>query len=445
MKETIGFISLGCPKNRVDSEVMLGELKRAGYSFTSQKNKAQIIIINTCCFIHSAEQESRETIAEFSDWREGGKIKKLIVTGCLPQKYKLEIKKMFPAVDVFLGPGNFHELVKIIEQDGKNIIRAKTPKYLYHHLTPRVSTTPFYYRYVKIAEGCNNFCRYCLIPYLRGPYRSRRISSVVREVETLAEQGAREIILIAQDTTNYGLDLYQKRQIVKLLKALSQIPSVEWIRLMYTHPFHLTEDLLECLAKERKICSYLDLPIQHISSAILKKMGRQGDRKFLVGLFKRIRKRYPQLALRTSLLVGFPGETERHFEELVSFIQEIKFNRLGVFIYSPQPGTPAAKLKNQIPLEIKEERRNILMRLQQKISYQHHQNLVGKEIRVLLEQQVSLRPPVFSARSEYDAPEIDGLVYIGVPPKKAKSLSPGQFEKVRITKATEYDLNAEII
>ncbi|MFH1612709.1 MAG: 30S ribosomal protein S12 methylthiotransferase RimO [bacterium] len=439
MNTKIGFISLGCPKNRVDSEVMLGILKEKGFTITSNENESDIIIINTCCFIKDAEQEALDTIQEFSLLKQKGIIKKLIVTGCLVQRYKNKCLEKFPFVDAFIGTGEIASIDKIAFQVfEKKIIKVKEPKYLYNHTTPLIKTTPFYTSYVKIADGCDNRCSYCLIPFVRGSYRSRKINSIVKEVEKL--KFSKEIILVSQDTTNYGKDIYGKNKLVSLLKNLSKISHVEWIRLMYTYPGHYTEEFIKYISENSKICRYLDIPIQHISSRILKKMNRKQDKKFITNLLLKLKEKIPNISLRTSILVGFPSETEKDFEELVNFIQKIKFNKLGVFTYSNEKETPSSKIKNQISEKVKLERKDILMKIQQKISFEKNQEIVGKKIKVLIEGKKS--QSLFIGRSEYDAPEIDGVVY--VKPNKKNEPQIGEMVVVKITKGDEYDLYGKI-
>lgn len=440
MNTKVGFISLGCPKNRVDSEVMLGILKENGFEITPNENESDIIIINTCCFIKDAEQEALDTIEEFSILKEKGIIKKLIVTGCLVQRYKNKCQEKFPLVDAFLGTGEIASIAKIAFQVfRKKIIKFKNPRYLYNHFTPLMKTTPFYTSYVKISDGCDNRCSYCLIPFVRGSYRSRRINSIVQEVENL--KFSKEIILVSQDTTNYGKDIYGSFKLISLLKNISKISHVEWIRLMYTYPKHYTKELIKYISENDKICRYLDIPIQHISSRILKEMNRNHDKKFLTDLLFELKEKIPNISLRTSILVGFPSETEKDFEELIDFIKKIKFNKLGVFTYSNEKETPSSKMKNQIPEKVKIKRRDILMKIQQKISFEKNQEMIGKKIKVLIEKQNS--PYLFIGRSEYDAPEIDGIVYV----KPNKKIKPqiGEMVMVTITKGNEYDLYGKIL
>jgi len=435
-KYKVGVVSLGCPKNLVDSEVILGLLKREGYKITNLEQSAQILIVNTCSFIKEARDESQRVISKLLKQKEDGDLKALIISGCLVQLHKERIVKLFPQADAFVGCGEFHRIEEIIRGAlGKEKpLLVNEPKFLYDHQTPRLLSTPFFTSYVKIAEGCSNYCSYCLIPQLRGSYRSRKIESVIEEVKALTDRGVKEVNLIAQDTTYYGKDLYQEYKLAELIKKLVKIDKVKWIRLLYTHPSHLNAALLEVIEKGKKVCKYLDLPLQHIDSRILKLMNRPAKER-VCELINKIRRLSPKISLRTSLIVGFPGEREKDFKALLEFVKEIRFDKLGAFIYSREPGTKAFNFKGHLPYKVKRERYQRLMELQQEISYQINKSLIGKTLNVLIERK---KDSMLIGRSERDAPNVDGLVYVR---GKAKI---GDIVKVKITKAYEYDLEGEI-
>jgi len=423
----VSAISLGCPKNLVDTEVMLGLLKNAGYEITFNED-AEILIINTCAFIKPAVDESKAIIQDGLK-----KSQKIIVAGCMVQRYGNKLLQEFPNIAYLIAPGEIYKICKILKLPQK--IYLSTPGFIYSHKTPRVLTTLNFTAYIKIAEGCSNCCSYCLIPKLRGKFRSRKIESIVKEVEELSSVGVKEIILIAQDTTSYGIDIYGTPKLAELLKELVKIEPIKWIRIMYTHPNYLTDEVISIISEEEKICSYIDIPLQHIDDKILKRMNRPLPSKQIRELIKKIKVLIPNIALRTSVMVGFPGETEEEFKKLVDFVEETEFDRLGVFKYSKEEGTLAYSMPNQIPESIKEERLCQIMELQQKISSKKLKNKVGEKMEVVIEK---VEDGVTYARSKYDAPEIDGLVII---PGEIGKI--GEFVKIEVIDSTEYDLIAK--
>lgn len=433
----IGLITLGCPKNQVDSELMLGDLStRSDVKLVEDINEADVIIINTCGFIQDAKEESIEAIIEAGRLKKDGNCQALIVTGCLTQRYQDEILKEMPEVDAILGTGTFDQIGETIDKvlKGERISNIGNPSFSYKSGLPRVLTDS-QFAYVKIAEGCSNNCTYCSIPRIRGPFKSRPLEDIYTEVKMLADQGIKEVILVAQDTTQYGIDIYGKPVLSELLKRLVTVEKISWIRLMYSYPEFISNDLIEIIAREEKICNYLDLPVQHSADRIRKLMNRKGKRKDLVNLIKRIRHKIPDTAIRTSLIVGFPGEDEDDFEDLVNFVQEIKFDRLGVFKYSPEEETVAASLPGKIPDVIKEERYNKIMEIQQEIAYRKNQELIGRILPIIIDE---IKDNTALARSQYDAPEIDNQIYL-----PADNLKVGDIVKCRIKEAFEYDLIGE--
>jgi len=442
----IGIKSLGCPKNFVDTEVICGKLREKGYQISEEIDNSDIVIVNTCSFIREAVEESIEEILNLVKLKEEGKIKHIIVTGCLPQRYKDDnLSQELPEVDAFLGVGdllNIDNVIKSVLQGEQIYTVSPEPKFLYNHNTPRTILTPKHYAYIKISEGCQNNCFYCLIPKLRGNYRSRKMEDVIEEVKGLSEkQNLSEIILIGQDTTLYGIDLYGEYKLAELLKKLSllELNNLKWIRLLYTHPVHYNDELIEVIANYPKICSYLDLPLQHISDRILKRMNRPIKKNNVISLINKLRDRIPNLTLRTTFMVGFPGETDKDFEELLSFVKEFRFERLGAFIFSREEGTPAYGFPQQISMRIKEERLNELMLAQQLISKEINSSYMGKEMEVLIDEIKSGKPKIAIGRTLADAPEIDGKVVI-----KTDKAQIGKIIKVKVTEALEYDLVGEI-
>ena len=443
MKLSIYVESLGCSKNLVDAEFMLGILNKHGYKLTNNEDNADVVIINTCGFIESAKQESINKIIELGQLKEN-KLKLLVVSGCLAERYHEELVRELPEVDAVVGTGNYNEIIEIINEgladQSKKIIKIGNVDSLYDESLPRYQTTPSHMAYVKIADGCDNHCTYCIIPKLRGKYRSRKMEHIEKEVRDLAEKGVKEIILIAQDTTQYGIDLYNDYKLYELLNVLSKIEGIEWIRLLYSYPERITDELINVLANNPKVCKYLDLPIQHCSDPVLKKMNRRTTKQDLTNLMNKLKKEVPGIVLRTTLIVGFPGEEEKHFEELLEFIETIKFDKLGVFTYSQEEDTPAAKLPDQIDEEVKIERQRLIMEKQQLISLERNQQKIGVTIDVLIEEKFSDNNE-FIGRSQGDAPEIDGLVYVNA----KDELKIGDIYRVKITQALEYDLMGEVV
>ncbi len=436
------FISLGCDKNRVDSEVMLGLLAQKGYQLVDDEQEADVIVINTCCFIHDAMEESIQTILEMAQYRKEGRAKALLVTGCLAQRYQEEILREIPEVDMVLGTTAYDQIVDAIEKalQGGQEVRLQDVDALPLVEDERIVTTGGHYAYLKIAEGCDKHCTYCIIPSLRGGYRSVPMERLVKEAETLAGEGVRELILVAQETTLYGVDLYGKKSLPDLLRKLCQIDGIRWIRLLYCYPEEIGDDLIQVMKEEEKICHYLDLPIQHANDDILKRMGRRTTKAELTGLIRKLREEIPDIALRTTLITGFPGESETQHEELMAFVDEMEFDRLGVFTYSQEEGTPAAKMPDQIPEEVKEERRDALMELQSEVSQDLSQDMVGKVMDVFIEGKVA-DEETYVGRTYRDAPDVDGLIFIDT----LEELITGDFVKVKVTGASEYDLIGELI
>lgn len=436
------FVSLGCDKNLVDSEVMLGLLRDKGYSLTNEEAEADIIVINTCCFIHDAKEESIQTILEMAEYKSAGRLQVLLVTGCLAQRYQSEILKEIPEVDAVLGTTATDKIVETIEQvlEGKQVEQYADLQALPLPETNRVNTTGGYYSYLKIAEGCDKHCTYCIIPSLRGKFRSVPMERLVKEAQFLAEGGVKELILIAQETTIYGVDLYGKKMLPELLDKLCEIKGIEWIRLLYCYPEEITDELIATMKRQPKICHYLDMPIQHCSDTVLKRMGRRTNHKELVDLIEKLRTEIPDIALRTSLITGFPQETEEEHQELLDFVQKVGFERLGVFTYSKEENTPAAKMKGQITKKVKVKRQKELMKLQQEVSKHRGEEKVGKTIKVMIEGKLP-EDDIFIGRSYMDAPNVDGFVFV----HSKDSYLSGEFVDVTITKAKEYDLVGEAI
>ncbi len=442
----IGIKSLGCPKNFVDTEVICGKLREKGYQISEKIDNSDIVIINTCSFIRDAVEESIEEILSLVKLKKEGKIKHIIVTGCLPQRYKDDnFYQELPEVDAFLGVGDLLVVDNVIKRvlQGEQIYKVSSePKFLYNHNTPRTILTPQHYAYIKISEGCQNNCSYCLIPKIRGNHRSRKMEDIIEEVKLLSEkQNLSEIILIGQDTTLYGIDLYGEYRLAELLKKLSllEINNLKWIRLLYTHPTHYNDELIEVIASYPKICAYLDLPLQHISDKILKRMNRPVEKNYVISLINKLRDRIPNLSLRTTFMVGFPGETDQNFEELLNFVKEFRFERLGAFVFSREEGTPAYDFPQQIPRRIKKERLKELMLTQQSISEEINSSYIGKVIEVLIDEIKSGKAKIAIGRTKGDAPEIDGKVVV-----RTDKAQVGKFVKVKVTKASEYDLVGEI-
>lgn len=445
----IGFVSLGCPKNLVDSEVMMGLLDREGYRITSQPQEAEILVVNTCGFINSAKQESIESILEMAEYKRTGRCRKLIVAGCLVERYRSEILNEIRDVDAVIGTNEITKIIELCRNDsqpvpnGERSLQPTAYGYLYSDQTPRLLSTPKFSAYIKIAEGCDHTCAFCMIPSMRGRFRSRPIESIVREVERLASEGVKEITLISQDTTNYGSDLGLKNGLATLLARLSDIHAVGWIRFLYNYPNTVTDALLEVVADRPIICNYFDIPLQHASGNILKAMRRGGDRRFLTRLMGRIRAKVPNATLRTSMIVGFPGETDGDFQELLDFCKEVEFDRLGVFTYSDEEGSAAYQLGDKLPERVKTRRRNRLLAEQAKISLKKNKRLIGSRCKMLVEGPSQESELLLQGRLESQAPEIDGVVLIN--DSCVDDIQPGDFKTVQITEAHEYDLVGSIV
>ena len=435
-KFKVGMVSLGCDKNRVDSELILGSINKF-YEITNNPKEAEIIIINTCGFIESAKQESIDTILEMAEYKKTGTCKILIVTGCMAQRYKEEITEEIPEVDAVLGTTSYGDIVKALEEAvaGNHFEEFRDIDYLPDTGSKRVLTTGGHFGYLKIAEGCDKHCTYCIIPKLRGRFRSVPMERLVAQAEDMAEQGVKELILVAQETTVYGKDLYGKKSLHILLKKLCEIRGIRWIRVLYCYPEEIYDELIETIRDEKKICHYLDIPIQHASDRILKRMGRRTSKQELIDIIGKLRKEIPDIVLRTTLITGFPGETEEDHEELKEFVDEMEFDRLGVFTYSPEENTPAAEMADQVPEEVKEERRDELMELQQEISYDRGQDRIGQELLVMIEGKVA-DESAYIGRTYGDAPKVDGYIFV----QTGELLMTGDFAKVRVTGALEYDL-----
>ena len=440
-------VSLGCDKNLVDTEKMLGVAGGLGVSFTDDETEADAILINTCCFIGDAKEESVNTILEMARYKEEGKCRALIVAGCLAQRYKQEIIDEIPEVDAILGTTSYEEIGNVLtrlfgeekEKKEEHISCFHDLKELPETAKKRVMTTGGHYAFLKIAEGCDKRCSYCIIPYLRGPYRSVPMEQLLAEARELAENGVRELILVAQETTLYGKDLYGEKTLPKLLHELAQIPGIYWIRIQYCYPEEITDELIQAIKTEEKVCHYLDIPIQHASDRILKRMGRRTHKAELKERIGALRREIPDIALRTTFICGFPGETEEDHEELMEFVDEMEFERVGVFTYSAEEDTPAYSYPDQIPEEVKEERRADVMELQQEIAFEHCENMIGKVLDVMIEGKVA-DEPAYVGRTYMDAPNVDGLIFVNAD----EMLMSGDFVRVKVTGANEYDLIGEV-
>lgn len=432
----IALESLGCSKNLVDAEIMMGILNEKGYRLTGDFEEADVIIVNTCGFIESAKQESIDTILDFADLKQTGNLKLLIVTGCLAQRYADELKEEIPEIDAIVGTGSYQNIDEIIGKlkEEHQIVSLNNIEFAYDETLPRYVSTPSHMAYLKIGEGCDNKCTYCIIPKLRGKYRSRKMEDIISEAKKLAEMGVKELIVIAQDTTKYGVDLYGEERLAELLEELAQIDGFKWIRVMYSYPESITEKLVNVISKYDNICNYFDMPIQHASNRILKLMNRKTTKEDIMSKVEMIRNIIPDATLRTSIIVGFPGETDEDFEELVDFVKEVEFDKLGVFTYSREEDTPADRLPNHLEEEVKLDRQERLMLVQQAISEQKNKQKIGNKYEALVEEQIE--DNVYIGRTIYDAEEIDAIVYI----KSIKDLQIGEFVDVVITDALEYDL-----
>lgn len=436
------FISLGCDKNLVDSEEMLGMLAADGHEIVDDEDEAEVIIVNTCCFIGDAKEESVNTILEMAEKKKAGTCKVLIVTGCMAQRYKKEISEEIPEVDAILGTTSYGDISKAVKeaQAGRHFEEYKSIDFLPDISGKRMLTTGGHFAYLKIAEGCDKHCTYCIIPKLRGNYRSVPMEKLLAEAKDLADQGVKELILVAQETTVYGKDLYGEKSLHKLLRELCKISGIQWIRILYCYPEEIYDELIQTIKEENKVCHYLDLPIQHASDAVLKRMGRRTSKAQLVEIIEKLRKEIPDISLRTTLITGFPGETQEQHEELKDFVDEMEFDRLGVFTYSPEEDTPAATMTGQIPEEVKEERQAELMELQQEIAFDLAEDMVGREVLVMIEGKIA-DENAYVGRTYKDAPNVDGLIFINTD----EELMSGDFARVRVTGALEYDLIGELI
>lgn len=435
------FISLGCDKNLADSEEMLGLLTGKGHEIVDSEEEAEVIVINTCCFIHDAKEESVENILEMAEYKKAGTCKVLIVTGCMAQRYKEEIIQEIPEVDAVLGTTSYMDILKAIDEacEGRHFQEFRDINELPEDSGRRVLTTGGHYGYLKIAEGCDKHCTYCIIPSLRGRFRSVPQERLIAQAEHMAEQGVKELILVAQETTMYGTDLYGKKTLHLLMKELCKIKGIRWIRVLYCYPEEIYDELIQVMKEEKKICHYLDLPIQHASDRILKRMGRRTTRAQLTAIIEKLRKEIPDIVLRTTLITGFPGETEADHQEVMEFVDEMEFDRLGAFTYSPEEGTSAETMEGQIPEEVKEERRDEIMELQQEISLEKGNDRIGQELLVMIEGKVS-GESAYIARTYGDAPKVDGYIFV----QTGELLMTGDFAKVRVTGALEYDLIGEL-
>ena len=442
MAYKVGIISLGCAKNRVDAEMLLYRIRNAGYKLCEDVAMADVAIINTCGFIESAKQESIEEILELSKLKKEGKIKAIIVTGCLAERYKEEVMKEIPEADAVVGIGANDDIVKIIDEVLQGKKQQCFPDKLLLPLEGgRIQSTPYYYAYLKIAEGCDNHCTYCAIPMIRGKFRSRKMEDIIAEAKHLAEKGVKELVVVAQDTSLYGKDIYGELMLAKLLKKLCEIDGIRWIRVLYCYPDKITDELLQVMAEEEKIVKYLDLPLQHCNGRVLKTMNRKGNKEELVELIAKIREKVPGIVLRTTFIAGFPTETEEEFAELENFAKEVRFERVGCFAYSQEENTPAAKLEPQIPEDVKERRAEIIMENQQEIMEEFCQKLDGKTIEVLVE-GYDQYAECFFGRSAWDAPEVDGSVFFTVTGRKP---APGEFVKVKIDDFLNCDPIGEMV
>ncbi|HEX5702386.1 MAG TPA: 30S ribosomal protein S12 methylthiotransferase RimO [Pyrinomonadaceae bacterium] len=446
----VGFISLGCPKNLVDSEVMMGQLKQKGFEITADAEDADTVVVNTCGFIDSAKKESIEAILEAARLKTEGKATRLVVAGCLVERYRDELKAEMPEVDAFIGTSQINEILSVCDPQTNTRSLPVIPlgnqsaTYLYDESTPRVLATPSHYAYIKIAEGCDRPCAFCFIPQMRGHFRSRRFGSLVAEAHQLAEEGVRELILVAQDSSRYGEDLGKPDALARLLRELSHADGIEWVRVMYTYPTHISDGFLDVLAEEPKAVKYLDMPLQHASQNVLKLMKRGGNRASLERLIERVRRRVPGIGVRTTFITGFPGETEEDFDELMTFIKNVGFDRVGVFTYSDEEGTPAYELPNKVDPKIAKRRRDQLMKEQSKIAKRKHAAMVGKTVRVMFEGESNESDLLWQGRMETQAPDIDGCVLINDAPEGLVPV-PGQMVDVLIEEAQEYDLVGRII
>lgn len=451
-RSKIFVLSLGCPRNLVDSEVLIGILKKKSFSITDDAGQASIYIVNTCGFIEKAKEESVDAILKLAAFKKDSKNGKkiLIVTGCLSQRYPVDLPKEIPEIDAVFGSSDFHKIPDFIMAATKPLatsrqfpvsesIVSETPDFLYDHKYKRDFITPKHFAYLKLQEGCMNFCSYCIIPKLRGPYRSRTMNSVLEEAESLKAGGVKEINLIGQDTTLYGMDLYSKPKLPEMLKKISKIMKGRWVRLLYAHPAHITDELISVIKNEEAVTKYIDIPIQHISDDILKRMNRKTTKKEITGLIGKIRKDIPGAAIRTSVMVGFPGETDKEFKELLEFIKEVKFEKLGAFTYSQEEGTPSYNYPGQVSELTKEARYDEILKTQQGISIKNNEKMLDKIFKVLIDAKDDKDNSIYYGRTYMDAPEVDGICYV----RSEKAIGIGTFLDVRVTDTLEYDLVGE--
>ena len=436
------FISLGCDKNLVDTEVMLGMLASRGYEMTNDEQEADIIVINTCCFIHDAKEESIQNILEMAEYKKNGSAKALIVTGCMAERYRQEILDEIPEVDEVLGTTAYYRILDAVDAAlaGQHEVMTADLDALPLPETKRLVTTGGHFAYLKIAEGCDKHCTYCIIPKIRGNFRSVPMERLLKEAQDLAEQGVKELILVAQETTLYGKDLYGEKSLPKLLRELCKISGIRWIRILYCYPEEITDELIQVMKEEPKICHYLDLPIQHANDTILKRMGRRTSKQELIDIVQKLRKEIPDICLRTTLITGFPGETQEQHEEVMEFIDTLEFDRLGAFTYSPEEDTPAATFEDQIDEEVKEDRQADIMELQQEIAFDKAEDMIGREVLVMIEGKVA-DENAYVGRTYRDAPNVDGLIFINTDVE----LISGDFAKVKVTGALDYDLIGELM
>ncbi|MEK6322008.1 MAG: 30S ribosomal protein S12 methylthiotransferase RimO [Acidobacteriota bacterium] len=446
----VGMVSLGCPKNLVDSEVMMGLLAGQGYELTTDSRAADVLVVNTCGFIDSARQESVETILEMAQLKQTGNLKRLIVAGCLVERYREELQREIPEIDACIGVNQLKEIESVVEPYGPRVLPvysdgASAPElYLYDETTPRLRATAPYTSYVKIAEGCDHTCAFCIIPKLRGVFRSRSPESILREVEMLSAQGVKEFVLISQDTTTYGSDLALKDGLARLLDSIAEVPGVEWVRFLYCYPTAITGELLDVMASRTNVCKYFDIPLQHVSRRVLGRMRRGGNRESYERMIERLRERVPGVAIRTTFIVGFPGEREEDFEELLDFVRAAEFDRVGVFTYSDEENSPAFALEEKVDNATAKKRESRLMKAQARISHRKNRRLIGSQVRVLLEGKSKESDLLLEGRMESQAPEIDGSVLINDVPE-GMNVRPGDFVTVEITAAQEYDLVGRVV
>jgi ribosomal protein S12 methylthiotransferase len=446
----VGFISLGCPKNLVDSEVMMGQLKATGYQITTDASQADTVVVNTCGFIDAAKKESIEAILEAAKLKSDGKATRLVVAGCLVERYRDELKLSLPEVDAFIGTSQINDILAVCDPktDTRSLpvisLGNQSATYLYDESTPRVLATPSHYAFIKIAEGCDRPCAFCFIPQMRGHFRSRRFGSIVAEAQQLAEEGVKELILVAQDSSRYGEDLGKRDALAHLLRELSHTNGIEWVRVMYTYPTHISDAFLDVLAEEPRAVKYLDMPLQHASQNVLKLMKRGGNRASLERLIKRVRDHVPGIGVRTTFITGFPGETDEDFEELLQFVKNVEFDRVGVFTYSDEEGTPAYDLPNKVDPKTAKQRRARLMKEQARISRKRNKTRIGERVQVIFEGESNESNLLWQGRMETQAPDIDGCVLINDAPE-GFAPAPGDLLNVMITEAQQYDLVGKIV